>query len=94
MRLAAGSTGRVSSKYRQDYRHASINRAYVIGVVMGVQLHRETLYGVRNGKTEPRKDLFEHSDLVQIVPLEFVRETVEHLKRRGTETLTADKTQT
>ncbi len=60
----------------------SISNAYVIGVVKSVTMQQETLYSIKGEEKVPRMTLFEHSDLAQVVPFEYVREAVRHLRER------------
>ena len=58
------------------------DKAYVIGVVSAVELQRQTLYGLGRGEPEPRMVLYEHANLGVVVPMEYVKEAVDYLKRR------------
>ena len=68
-----------------------INTPYIIGVVSAVKLDRQTLYGVRDGVYEPRMDIYQNANLGVVVPIEYVLETIELLKKKRLEQLSEDK---
>ena len=55
---------------------------YAIGVVAAVEPQWQTLYGYRNGRYEERMYLYEHANLGVVVPMEYVRQTINRLKRK------------
>ena len=56
----------------------------VIGVVSSVVPQWQALYGYRNGRYEERMTLYEHTNLGKVVPMEYVMETIDFLKRKIT----------
>jgi S1-C subfamily serine protease len=60
----------------------AVNKAYVIGIVSSVEMQAQILYGERNGALEKRMVIYEHSGLGRVIPVDYVKETVQFLKER------------